>query len=62
MSNPRVDPKKSAKTVQVSVMTLYGMLKSGVGKRISKESVKNLVPSLIIVTTPEPISKPSKSQ
>lgn len=30
-----MDPKKRAITVQVSVITLYGILKSGVGKLTS---------------------------
>ena len=30
-----IDPKNSAKTVHVSVMTLYGIEKSGVGKLTS---------------------------
>ncbi|KAI9910337.1 hypothetical protein PsorP6_010769 [Peronosclerospora sorghi] len=38
-----VVPTRKATTVDVIVMTLYGMLKSGVGSSTSKGSVNNVV-------------------
>jgi hypothetical protein len=34
-----MDPKATATTVQAKQMTLYGILKSGVGREISRDSV-----------------------
>lgn len=43
VSRLNTDPKNSAMTVHVNVMTLYGMLKSGVGRLTSSVSVYTLI-------------------
>jgi hypothetical protein len=46
----KIVPKANAITVELRMMTLYGILKSGVGRLSNNDGVRNTPPSTIVIT------------